>query len=202
MAQKSLIQMIFNEEYIHIPSILQKHYSLIPYTTDNVLLNGVINVSIARMFNLITPLFKIINGPPPYAQQNIPVTVNFSSKHNSNHLSLYRAFHYTDRRIHNFNTKIIYHKDNIVLECMRFNFVAKLVYSSQPNKIIIDYGGYFLKIGGLLIPLPLKWIIGKFSAYQEQIDDAKFIMLLKLEHRLFGQVYQFRGTFNIEKVND
>ncbi len=194
--------MIFNERHIFIPELLQKHYSLIPYTNNNISFNGTINVNIARMFSFISPLFKIINGPPPYHQQNIPVTVKFLSRQDSNQLSLYRSFHYTNRKIHNFNAKIIYFKDNIVFEYMKFNLAAKLIYSFEPNKIIINYGGYFLRIGRLFVPLPLKWIIGEFVAYQEQIDETRFMMLLQLNHRIFGQIYQFEGIFNIEKLDE
>ena len=202
MIQKSLIHMIFSEDYHTLPKILQKHYSLVPYTTGNVSFSGTVNVNIARIFNLVAPLFKIINGPPPFDQQNVPINIKFSSKHDSNQLFLRRSFYYKDRKIHNFNSKIIYLKDNIILECMKFNFTAKLIYSFQSDKIIINYGGYFLRIGKLLISLPLQWIIGEFYACQEQIDETKFMMSLQLRHRLFGQIYQFDGIFKIENADE
>jgi Domain of unknown function (DUF4166) len=198
--QKPLIEMIFVAEAGKVPKILRKRYSITPYTTNNLLLKGIINIHSSRIFDIFAPLFKFMDSLPSYPEQNIPTTVEFISEPTSDAISMNRTFYYHNKPAYHFNSKIIHLKDNVVLELMKFGLAAKLIYRLDGNKIIMDYGGYALRLGRLIIPLPLGFIIGKFSACEEEIDKTKFNMAVYLEHPIFGKIYRYEGTFAMEEV--
>ncbi|WP_341763740.1 DUF4166 domain-containing protein [Candidatus Tisiphia endosymbiont of Beris chalybata] len=201
ISQKPFIEMIFDKKAAKVPRILQKRYSLIPYSTNYLLLTGTINISISKIFNIFAPLFKFIGSLPFYPEKNIPVTVELISEQASDKILMNRTFHYHQKPAYHFNSKIIHIKDNVVLELMQFGMAAKLIYRLEANKIIMDYGGYFLQVGRWRMPLPLGWVIGKFSACETAIDDAKFSMVVSLQHPVFGKIYQYDGIFTIEEDN-
>jgi len=112
-----------------------------------------------------------------------------------------RIFYYRNKPAYHFDSKIIHIKDNIVLELMKFGLAVKLIYHLDGNKINMNYGGYFLRFAKWLIPLPFGLIMGKFSAYEEAIDERKFNMQVSLHHPVFGKIYQYKGIFQIEEAN-
>lgn len=197
--QKPLAEKIFGNKTQYIPRVLQARYSNRPYSTDSVLLKGEMNIKLSKIFKIVSPLFRLVGALVPYAAENIPVTVEFVSDEKSNKIVMHRTFYYTNRPPYHFRAKVIHIENNIVLEVMRFGFASKLLYRFEKNTIFMDYGGYVLRVGKLTIPLPLGFLIGKFTAFEKAIDENRFSMQVKIDHFMFGTVFQYDGDFDVVK---
>lgn len=134
------------------------------------------NIFISKTFKILSPLFRLTGTLVPYPAENIPVTVEFTSNENSNAVLKHRTFYFRDRAPYHFYSKVIHIRNNVVIERMKFGFSSKLIFKYENNRITTDYGGYALNIGKWLIPLPLGFFIGKFSAFEEARPDGKFDM--------------------------
>lgn len=201
--QKQLIQKIFDEQTQKIiPNILRERYLNRPYSKDTLLLKGEMNITISKIFSLLSPLFRLTGALVPYPAQKIPASVELTSDNNSEKILMYRTFYYPDQPSYHFRSQVIHIKDNLVIELMRFGLASKLIYTFDNNKISMNYGGYAVRIGKILIPIPLKYLIGEFYACEEATSDDQFNMLVKLTHPLFGKIFQYDGYFKIVKSNE
>lgn len=199
---KPLIQKIYAEKAVNLPQILLDRYSNRPYSKDRLLLKGEMNITISKTFRLLSPLFRLAGTLAPYPAKKIPVTVELVSNENSDSILMHRIFYYPDRPPYHFSSQVIHVKDNVVIELMRFGFSSKLLYTSDKNMIVMNYGGYVLRLKKWLIPLPLGFLIGKFYAYEEAISDDEFKMEVKMIHPLFGKIFQYDGIFKVAKSHE
>jgi len=196
-AQKPLIEKIFGEQTKNIPPILRKRYSNRPYSTDTLQLKGEMNITTSKLFQFLSPLFKLAGTLVSYPAEKIPATVELTSDIKSNKITMHRTFYYSNKSPQHFISKVIHIKDNIVIESMRFGFASKLIYTYDKNQITMEYGGYAFCFGTKLIPIPLGLLIGRFYLHEEAVSDDQFKMLFKLTHPLFGKIFQYDGYFKI-----
>ena len=61
----------------------------------------------------------------------------------------------------------------------------------------MDHGGYVFCLGKYLIPIPLSLLIGRSSAFETAVSDQRFNMQVRLDHALFGKIFQYDGYFDI-----
>lgn len=73
-------------------------------------------------------------------------------------------------------------------------------FSFDGAHVRLGHIGYRLKVGGLTMPLPVTWLFGVPSAWEEAIDDTHFRMGMTIQHWLFGFLYSYSGTFEISEV--
>lgn len=195
--QMPLIQKIYGDQAKEIPKILQDRYSNRPYSKDTLLLKGEMTINLSKPFRVLSPLFRLAGALVPYPAEKIPVTVEFVSDEKSDSILMHRTFYYPDIPPYHFCSRVIYIKDNIVIELMRFGFASKLIYTFDKDTIVMSYGGYVLRLGKWLIPMPLGFLIGRFYAFEKAVSDDKFNMEVKMVHPLFGTIFQYDGYFKI-----
>lgn len=185
-----------------LPKILQRRYNINPYSDNKLVLNGVMNITMSRMFRIFSPFFRIVGALTPYSGNNIPVDITLISNRNSPFVLMHRIFYYKNRPPYHFSSKMLPIKDNEIIELTRFRIGIKLLYRLENNKIIMDYGGYIFYLGKWSFPLPLHYIIGKFSAYEKAENDEIFNMQVNIVHTFFGKIFECTGKFKIDSSND
>jgi len=57
--RKPLIEMIFGVSTVLVPHILQKRYSLIPYSTNRLILKGKLSIGTLKIFSIFAPLLSL-----------------------------------------------------------------------------------------------------------------------------------------------
>ena len=86
-----------------------------------------------------------------------------------------------------------------VVEFMRFGFGWRASYAWDGQKVWLHHKGYVWRIFGILIPVPIGWIIGGGDAWEEPLSDDSFSMWMGVVHPWFGQTYSYGGTFRVKK---
>lgn len=197
----SLAYKIFGEQAKNLPPVLLKRYSNRPYSNDSLIIQGKMNVSVSKIFKILSPLFRLFGALMPQSANNIAATVEFTSHIQSNKIIMNRIFYYADNKPYQFSSKIMHIKNNSVAEEMRFGFATNLIFSFDNNRITMNYGGYLFCLGSKRLPLPFGFLIGKFYAFEEATADDEFAMLVTLTHPLFGKLFQYDGRFKITNTH-
>jgi hypothetical protein len=87
-----------------------------------------------------------------------------------------------------------------LIEWMGIGIGWRAVIGHEDGRVMLRHRGYALSFFGRTLPLPLAWIIGRGEAFEEALDARTFRMAMSINHRLFGKVYGYSGTFRIGEV--
>lgn len=195
-----IFQSIFGEQWQSLPPVMHKHYANRPYTSDMVIVEGLMKIEISTFAKILTPFFRLAGALVPYEGNNIPVTVHFRSERDSNAYCFERIFHFSNKKPYHFRSKMLPIGGNQVVEFMPIGIGWHASYSWNGSKILIEHCGYKIKLFGKLIHLPLEWLLGKGYAEEEAIDDNNFRMYMDIRHPLFGKIYSYNGEFRIKDM--
>ena len=197
---QTIFKTVFGDKWSRLPSVFHKHYANRAGQCDRVVVKGTMNVwqhPILRPFGFLLRLTKTL---VPITGDNLPATVTFVTRSNSNSFWYERSVENADGKFYHFVSELEHLQDNQVVEWTglgvgwhsRFDFVDGL--------IVLDHVGYRMKIGHFNFPLPISWIIGKPSAWEEAINDNRFRMEMVIEHFLLGKLYSYTGLFDLSEM--
>ncbi len=180
---------------------MQKHYAVRADSKDRVVVSGTMNIRRSRLIRILSPLLKLFGALVPYDGQNIPVTVAFYSGIGSKVFHFDRVFDFVDKPSFRFHSKLEQTSGSEVIEFMRFGIGWRAIYRASEKHIFLTHVGYVWRIGSLLIPLPLAWIIGKGAAQEDVLNDETFRMWMTVTHPIFGESYRYDGVFKIAEAS-
>lgn len=197
-----LTQVSFASSYDISSPALQKRYSNRPYSSDIIQSKGTLDIYLSWLFKILSPLFRLTGTLCPYQGSNVPVEVQFISHPQSETISIHRTFHFANRKPYLFNSQLKLTKNNYIIEFMRFNIGWKfrLEYDKTNKKVTMNHHGYVISLFGILIPLPIAFIVGHGYAEEVALTDDSFKMLMKISHPIFGVLFQYSGTFKIAET--
>jgi hypothetical protein len=87
--------------------------------------------------------------------------------------------------------------ENEVIEFVRFGIGIKLKVTAKNGGIILEENGYVWKWGNLLIPLPVRFLLGKAYIEEMPLSNIEFCMKMEIRHPIFGTTFQYNGNFLI-----
>ena len=193
MEEKPFFANIFKNKWEHLPIALKKRYANKTYSNDEVILDGVIDVKVSKLMRTLSPIFNFFGAKVPKSQKNMSIQVKFKSDVNSNKIRFLCPFRSTIRSPYYYNKKIG------IIEFMKFGLGWKMNYKLDNNATKILHKGYIWRILGINIPMPFQLILGKVYASEKAVSDNEFYMIFAIKHRLFGEVFSYKGSFNVTK---
>ena len=192
-----IFQSVFGAEWQNMPRVMHRHYANHSHSYGHSAVEGSLTVTLSPAAKLLAPLFKLTGTLVPYAGQNIPVTVDFSSNPRNNHFGFDRVFYFPGLKPYRFRSTIIPAKGSETHELMRFGLVWRADYLWQDGKVQMRHKGYAIKVLNWLLPLPLEILCGRAYAEEIPIDDDHFAMMMEIRHPLWGYFFGYHGTFKI-----
>lgn len=192
-----IFKSIFGEDWDELPPVMKKHYSNRPYTQEETIVNGVLDVMCKPPLSLLSPLMKLLGQIPTYNETNVPVKVHFESDLNSKSFHFNRIFNFSRGKVYKFQSRMIQIKGNEVIEVMRFGFGWKMRYVWDGEKVLLLHKGYVLQAFGHYIPLPLTMLMGAGYAEERSIDDNTFDMETHIVHPWWGKIFEYKGRFEV-----
>jgi len=194
--QTPIFKPIFGDSWDNLPKVIKKHYANKPYSSDEVEVEGYLDVS-CNWF--LKPFFRLFGTVPAYNGNNVPVAVYFNSELVSNAFCFDRIFYFNRDKPFHFRSKMFQVKNNEVMEVMNYGICWHSLYSWGGNKVILKHKKYSLKVFKFNIPLPITWLVGAGNAEETPIDDYNFSMCATINHWLFGKIYEYKGQFKFIK---
>lgn len=192
----AIFKPIFGDSWDNFPKAMKKHYANKPYSNDEVIVEGHLDVY-CKWY--LKPFFWLFSTVPPYNETDVPVTVHFRSQTNGVEFCLNRIFYFKNRKPFHFNSRMIQVKGNEVMERMNYGICWHSLYSWNGRKVTLAHKRYSFRIFDINILLPITWIIGAGNAKEIPIDDNSFSMCATIDHWLFGKVYEYKGQFRFTK---
>jgi hypothetical protein len=190
-------KLIFGDDWKSLPPVMHKHYANRPFTDDQNIVDGVLNVMCKPPLTWLTPLMQLMGQIPTCNEKSVPVSVRFQSDKESSAFHLVRTFSFTNAKPYIFHSRMIQTKGNEVIEIMRFGLCWKMIYLWDGKKVILQHRGYALRLFGQFIPLPLSFLLGKGYAEEVAIDDNTFDMVTHITHPWWGKIYEYKGRFGV-----
>jgi len=188
---------IFGESWDSLPPVMKKHYANHPYSTEVTTVKGRLDVFCNPPLLWLSPLMKWLGQIPAFNEDNVPVTVRFESDLNSKAFHFNRSFNFSGQKPYTFQSRMLQTKDNEVIEIMRFGLGWKMEYSWDGEKVVLAHKGYALQLFGHLIPLPLTMLMGAGNAAEYPVDDSTFDMEVSITHPWWGEMYGYKGRFEV-----
>jgi hypothetical protein len=164
MPQAPIFQSIFDVPWAELPPVMQKHYAVRADSEDRVVASGTMNIKQSRFIRFLSPLIKVFGALVPYEGKDIPVTVAFYSGRGSKVFHYDRVFNFADRPPFRFHSKVEQVSGHETVEFMRFGIGWRAAYRVNGKHVTFSHRGYVWRICGVLLPVPLAWVIGRGAA--------------------------------------
>lgn len=172
---------------------MQKHYAVRAESTDEVVVNGWLDVSIAWPVRLMSRLPGVL---VPYSGKKVPVNVTFTCT-SEGHFRFDRAFAFPGKLVHHFRSQMQPVGGNELIEWIGYGIGWRCAYRWDGAKVILAHRGYVWRVFGVHIHLPLALLLGKGYAEETPIDDNRFAMWTHTKHPLFGEMFRYGGEFEV-----
>ena len=195
-AHEPIFKPVFGDSWETLPPVMHKHYANRPYCDDVSTVEGVLDV-MCKWY--LKPIFWVIGTVPPHTQAGVPVTVHFTSQPNDAAFSFHRIFNFKNRKPFHFRSRMTHVGGDEVMERMNYGICWHSHYGWDGEKVTLRHKGYSWRVGGLNIPLPVTWLMGRGDATEWPIDEESFEMSATITHSLLGKVYEYKGRFRVVK---
>lgn len=200
--QQPIFEEIFGEKWQSMPIVFHKHYANRPYCNDITKTIGIMNIEMVGLLKVFAPIFGFMKTLVPYAGKAIECKVNFESEAASNAFWFHREFHFPNHKPYLFRSKLLPQGRNKVIEYTKSGIGWVASYDFSENQVRLSHLGYIFNIFGQDIKLPLEWIFGESTAWEEAIDENRFRMKMEIRHQIFGIVYGYEGEFTVIGLPD
>ena len=196
-ANQPIFEKVFGDDWDNMPIIFKKHYQNRPYSNDITNTKGVMNIYIAPILQPIAPFLALTQTLIAKKGDNIDVLVKFKSGENDEYFRFEREFAFPDktRRFYSTMERV---DDKMIIEWTKSGIGWGCEFKYKDNQVSLLHRGYFMKLFGKPIRIPVELIAGRGFAYERAIDDNNFEMYMEIKHFLFGKTYSYSGTFYIE----
>jgi len=188
---------IFGESWSSMPCVFHKHYANRPYSTDVTKTVGLMKIEMSRTLRLLAPLFGLTKTLVPFTGEDIRCEVNFESEINSRAFWFNRVFHFPNRKPYVFRSKLVPIGENRVIEYTKSGIGWVATYEFAKEQVRLHHIGYVISILGQDFKLPLEWVFGKSTAFEEAVDENSFGMKMEIRHPVFGKIYGYEGRFSV-----
>ncbi|MCB1506940.1 MAG: DUF4166 domain-containing protein [Hyphomicrobiaceae bacterium] len=192
---------IFGEDWEMLPPVLRAHYANRPYTTDEVVVEGVLDVECHGIMRLLAPVLRLMRQIPARTEKSVPVTVRLRSDTDTRAYHFDRTFRFASGP-YRFHSRMFPLGGDEVVEVMRFGFGWRMRYFWDGAKVVLQHRGYALRVAGHYVPIPLGLMIGEGYAEEIAVDDEHFDMMTHITHPWWGKIYGYKGRFRLTRRLD
>ncbi len=199
-SNRPFFEKIFGENWATMPAVFHAHYANRTHKDDIVLVTGTMDIRQSWVMRLVAPLFRITKTLVPIDRKDIDTEVIFRTHIDSDDFWYHRHFRLGETDTYSFVSRLEHMGGNQVTEWTGAGIGWHSTFSFDGTHVRLGHIGYRLKVGRLTMPLPVTWLFGVPSAFEEAIDDTHFHMEMTIQHWLFGFLYSYSGTFEISEV--
>ena len=187
---------VFGEDWEKLPPVLMQHYANRPYTSDEVVVEGLLDVACSGPLRLLAPLLHVMGHIPARNEKGVAVTVRFTSDMHTKAFHFDRTFGFASGP-YRFHSRMFHSGGNEVVEVMRYGLGWRMHCSWDGDRIVLQHRGYCARILGHDVPVPLGLLLGAGHAEEWAVDDDHFDMMTSITHKWWGRVYEYKGRFRI-----
>lgn len=195
---ESIIQGVLGDSWSELDNVIRRHYFLRPFSDDYICVSGemseIYHSPVAKLF---IPFAMLLGAVVPYRAINVPTDVHYASSKENANIYWDRVFKFTKKNHYHFKSRMEHVRDNEVIEFVRFGVGMRLKVTAENGAIVFRGAGYVWRLFGVDIPVPIGLFFGNAHVEETPINENNFRMKMTIEHRLFGVMFRYEGTFNL-----
>ena len=174
---------------------VQQHYRI--KDGQEITMEGELAVKHGRFIKLLMPLIRLTGALVPVEGEKFNVIVE--NKRIGNIFYWHRRFK-KNNKVYIFKSKMQPFGNNIV-EFVGLGIGIRMGLKVIDGGLVYEDKGYVFNLGSLLIPIPLRLLIGKSFIEEFTTDDSPhdLEMHFVVKHPWFGFGFSYMGYFNFTK---
>lgn len=192
---------IFGDAWPTMPGVFRLHYANRKRSKDCVRVTGSMNIWQSPLLRPAAVLFRATGTLVPVTQNDIETEVVFRTQRDSVCFWYDRAFKLEDGSLYRFVSRLQPMGGNEVIEWTGAFIGWHSTFAYDGKRVRLEHIGYRLRFCRWHLRLPLTWLFGKPSAWEEAIDDECFRMEMTIKHPILGQLYRYSGRFMVKEVD-
>ncbi|MEX0340181.1 MAG: DUF4166 domain-containing protein [Arenibacterium sp.] len=191
---------VFGEDWASMPPVFHAHYANRKGRNDVVRVTGLMDIRQSGLMRLAAPLFRLTKTLVPVDQVGIDTDVIFRTRSDSEGFWYHRRFRLSADSTYEFVSRLEHVGGDRVTEWTRSGIGWLSTFTFDGTRVRLTHLGYRFKLGKLTMRLPMTWLFGVPSAWEEPINDHRFRMEMRIQHWLFGCLYSYSGEFTVSEV--
>ncbi|WP_299853929.1 DUF4166 domain-containing protein [uncultured Roseobacter sp.] len=191
---------IFGEDWATMPEVFHAHYANRTHRDDVVRVTGLMDIRQSWLMRLAAPLFRMTKTLVPVDRKGVDTEVIFRTHADNDGFWYHRHFRLGPVGTYEFVSRLEHMGGNQVTEWTGAGIGWHSTFAFAGGRVRLEHIGYRFKLGRLTMRLPVTWLFGVPSAWEEAIDDTHFRMEMTIRHWLFGYLYSYSGAFEIDEV--
>jgi len=197
MTEKPVFQIVLGDHWQGLGNVIQRHYFLKPNSSDAICVSGeMAEIKHSLIAKLLIPFGLLFGAIVPFQGKGIPVDVHYNANPNNSNIYWDRVLKFKRGDFH-FKSYMQPVKANEVIEFVRFGVGIRLAVTVEDEALVFRDMAYLWRVLGVDLPIPGRWLMGKVYVEERPIDDRRFSMLMTLTHPWFGELFKYRGTFEL-----
>lgn len=185
---------LISEQWNLLDPFLQKHFGL--EDGESISLQGEMTVRHGGMIKLLMPLIRLTGALVPIEGEDFMVSVE--NRRIGDTFHWHRQFK-KDNQVYTFDSKMVQSGSNMI-EFVGFGLGLRMSLKVKDGGLIFEDKGYVLKLGPVLIPIPLHSLLGRSYIEESQAlsgeDDLNMKFIIR--HPWFGFSFSYMGNVNLE----
>ncbi len=195
----SVFEQILGKKFKELHPILKIHYNLHEPGEMRVFEGRMDEIKVSKVALILRPAFKLLNAFTPIPGKNIKTLLKNSVCVKDSSMLWNRTFYY-DRRIIDFNTKMICNSPGFVTEYVGMGLGIVMQVDIRDSKLRFESTHYHWNLRFFRIPIPHFLSPGKAVINEFAIDSNTLAVDFQVKHPLFGKMFGYKGTFNYVKM--
>lgn len=174
------------------PSVT-RHYGI--KDGEKIEMKGLLAVRHGKFIKPLMPLIRLTGALVPVEGDDFIVTVENIYK---NRIFYWKRIFEKNGKKYVFNSKMMCINNQLV-EFVGLGIGIRLNLKVENGGIVFTDGGYVIKLGSLLLPLPIRWLVGhaRIHEFANANNANEFKMQFILHHPWFGFAFSYHGVFSI-----
>jgi hypothetical protein len=192
---------IFGTAWAELPPVFRLHYANRKNCQDVVRAVGRMDIWQCALMRPFAVLFRAMGTLVPVTENDIETEVVFRTRANSSNFWYDRSFTLGSGQRYQFVSQLEPVGGAEVIEWTGAMIGWHSTFAYDGTRVRLEHVGYRLKLGRLNLPLPMTWLFGRPSAWEEAINDKCFQMEMTINHPILGLLYRYAGRFEIAEVS-
>lgn len=196
-----LFQQVFGQDWAILPKALRDHYANRAGCRDQVTVQGQISIRQSWLMALGKPILRAFKTLVPVSEDQMATTVAFRTEPGTQHLWFDRTFHRASGQEIKFVSYLEPQGGSQVIEWTRLGLGWISDFQFDGARVHLRHVGYKFRVGRWVFPLPISWIIGRPTAWEQAVSEEAFDMEMTIDHPIFGRLYWYAGRLKIVEVD-
>lgn len=188
-----LLQKTLGEDWVKLPPVIQRHYTV--SSNSNTCLIGNMEIGYPNFLLPLISLIHLCGGLVSRRGKNIVTRVEKTISTESEELYWQRTLTYPDNKKDYFSSRMFFLQSNELIERVRFGFGLRLKVSVENGNLVYRSNGHIWQYSQLRLTFPDWWVLGKATIIETPISDQQFRLNFSIKHPLWGRCYWYSGIF-------